>query len=73
MAINRDLREFVELLNSKSVKYLVVGAYAVAFHARPRYTADLDLFVGSDKANAALVLAVLDEFGFGDVGRSCHP
>ena len=45
MHIHRDLCEFVELLNSKAVEYVVVGAYAVAYHGYPRYTGDLDLLV----------------------------
>ena len=42
MHLSRDLREFIECLNSNEVEYLVVGAFAVAFHGFPRYTADLD-------------------------------
>jgi hypothetical protein len=33
MPLNKDLREFLGLLNSNEVEYLVVGAFAVAFHA----------------------------------------
>ena len=40
MRLNKDLREFVELLNSNQVEYLVVGAFAVAFHGFPRYIGD---------------------------------
>ena len=43
MPLNKDLREFLGLLNWNGVEYLVVGAFAVAFHGFPRYTADLDL------------------------------
>ena len=43
--LSSDLREFIRLLNTKNVKYVVVGAWALAFHGRPRYTGDLDLFV----------------------------
>lgn len=32
-----DFREFVELLNSAKIKYLIVGGYAVAFHGHPRF------------------------------------
>ena len=38
MPLNKDWREFLELLNSNEVEYLVVGAFAVAFHGYPRYT-----------------------------------
>jgi predicted nucleotidyltransferase len=65
MPLNKDLREFVELLNSNGVEYLVVGAFAVAFHGFPRYTADLDLLVRPSPENACLVLTALAQFGFG--------
>lgn len=64
----RDLREFVELLNSHGVEYLVVGGHAVAFHGYPRYTGDIDLFVEPTEENAARLLQVLDAFGFREVG-----
>jgi len=68
MPLNRDLREFIELLNSNEVEYLVVGAFAVAFHGFPRYTADLDLLVRPTAENADRVLRALSEFGFGKLG-----
>jgi len=39
--LNKDFKEFIELLNKNRVKYLVVGGYAVALHGYPRYTKDL--------------------------------
>lgn len=68
MPLNKDWREFIELLNSNGVEYLVVGAFAVAFHGFPRYTADLDLLVRPTEENADRVLRALSEFGFGKVG-----
>ena len=68
MPLNKDLREFVGLLNANGVEYLVVGAFAVAFHGLPRYTADLDLFVRPERENAERIMSVLSEFGFGDLG-----
>ncbi len=64
MPLNKDLREFIELLNSNNVEYLVVGAFAVAFHGYPRYTADLDLLIRPSHENVALTIRVLSEFGF---------
>jgi hypothetical protein len=43
---------------------MVVGGYAVVQYSRPRYTGDLDIWVASDPANAARVVAVLRDFGF---------
>jgi hypothetical protein len=50
-------------LNAHRVKYLVVGAYAVAIHAQPRATKDLDILVKADPENAKAVFAALAEFG----------
>jgi hypothetical protein len=68
MPLNKDWREFLELLNSNEAEYLVVGAFAVAFHGFPRYTADLDLLVRPTEDNASRVLRALSQFGFGKVG-----
>ena len=62
--LNRDFKEFVELLASNGVEYLVVGGYALAAHGRPRYTGDLDLWVGTEKTNITRLLAALASFGF---------
>ena len=43
--LSNDVREFIHLLNTKHVEYLIVVAWALAFHARPRYTGDLDIFI----------------------------
>jgi hypothetical protein len=40
MKLHRDLREFIELLKSHAVEYLVIGGWAFGFHATPRYTGD---------------------------------
>jgi len=63
-----DLREFIHLLNTKSVKYVIVGAWAVAFHGRPRYTGDIDVFVAREHDNADRLMEVIEAFGFGQAG-----
>jgi hypothetical protein len=68
MPLNKDLREFVELLNSNQVEYLIIGAFAVAYHGFPRYTGDLDILVRPDPENARRILEVLSQFGFGKLG-----
>ena len=68
MKLQRDLREFVELLSSASVDYVIVGGHAVAFHGYPRYTGDIDFFVRPTPANAQRVCDVLESFGFGEMG-----
>ena len=66
--LSRDFKEFVALLNSHGVEYLVVGGYAVVMHGRPRYTGDLDIWVRSSPDNAARLMRTLNEFGFGELG-----
>ena len=66
--LQSDLREFIELLNSLKVEYLVVGGHAVAFHGHPRFTGDIDFFIRTTHENAARMLRVLDDFGFGALG-----
>ena len=63
--LSSDLREFIHLLNTKSVKYVIVGAWALAFHGRPRYTGDIDIFVAREPDNADRLMEVIEAFGFG--------
>jgi predicted nucleotidyltransferase len=68
---SRDYEEFIAGLNAHGVRYVVIGAHAVAFHARPRATKDLDLLVEPTPNNAERVLSALREFfGVEDVGYS---
>jgi len=62
--ISNDLREFIELLNSHQVEYVLVGGHAVAFHGWPRFTKDIDFFVRPTLENGARIAAVLRKFGF---------
>jgi predicted nucleotidyltransferase len=63
--LSDDLKELIGLFQSHHVEFLVVGAHALAFHARPRFTEDLDLFIRRSNENVHRVRAALDEFGFG--------
>lgn len=58
-----EFKELLSVFNAHSVKYLVVGGYAVSFHAQPRATKDLDLFIKADPANAKATYAALASFG----------
>jgi hypothetical protein len=58
-----DFKKLLSAFNAHSVKYLVVGGYAVSFHAQPRATKDLDLFISADPANARATYAALASFG----------
>ena len=61
----QDFVELLRLFNKHRVRYCVIGAYAVAFHARPRYTKDMDILVEPSIANGRKIVAALKEFGFG--------
>lgn len=66
-----DYEEFVALCNAHEARYLIVGAHAFAFHARPRATKDLDIWVDPQPDNATRVLSVIREFlGGVDLGIS---
>jgi predicted nucleotidyltransferase len=62
-----DFREFLQLLNSHGVRYLLVGGYAVGLYGYPRATADMDIWVATDGKNVESALAALAEFGFDEV------
>jgi hypothetical protein len=57
-----DFEEFIASLNAHRVRYLIVGGYAVGFHARPRATKDIDVLVDRSLANARRVRAALISF-----------
>src|SRR6185436_65939 len=65
---SRDYEEFIESLNQLEARYLVVGAHAVAFHARPRATKDLDVFIEPTRENAERVLDAIRQFLGTDLG-----
>ena len=70
MKVEKDYEEFLSLLNRHKVKYCIVGAFAVAFYAKPRYTKDLDILIEPSEENAHRVYDVLKEFGFGSLNLS---
>ena len=59
MPVNPDFRDLFAALNAAEARYLLVGGYAVAFHAQPR----LDIWAEPDAANAARVYEALRRFG----------
>jgi len=63
--IPADFKEFLRLLRSNGVKYLLVGGYAVAVHGYPRSTVDMDIWIEQDAENANRAVRALEEFGFG--------
>ena len=70
MKIHPDFSEFVEILNSNGVEFVVVGSFALAFHGYPRATGDIDLWIRPSEKNAEALLMALGDFGFGGLGVS---
>ena len=60
----QDFKEFLKLLNAHHVEYLLIGGYAVGYYGYPRATADMDIWVAINPANADKIVTVLKEFGF---------
>ncbi len=61
--LDPDFRELLSAFNGQGVRYLIVGGYAVSFHAQPRATKDLDIFVATDEQNCQRIFKALAEFG----------
>ncbi len=68
MPLHPDWKEFLELLNSNGVEYLIVGAHARVLHGIPRYTRDIDILVRVSPENATKLEHVLHAFGFASKG-----
>jgi hypothetical protein len=66
----KDYEEFLALLNRHDVRYCIIGSYALAFHAKPRYTKDLDILIDASSENAEKLLRALKDFGFGSLDLS---
>lgn len=64
MELAPDFDEFIESLIVHGVEFVVVGAYALAFHGAPRFTGDLDIFIRPSVDNASRLLEALHAFGF---------
>ena len=64
MDLAPDFDEFIASLTAHGVEFVIVGAYALAFHGAPRFTGDLDIFVRPTLDNAARLLSALEAFGF---------
>ncbi len=61
--LHQDFKDFLRLLNSHNVDYLLVGGYAVGYHGYPRATGDMDIWVAVSEYNARKAAEVLSEFG----------
>jgi hypothetical protein len=64
LKLNADFKEFIQLLNEREVKYLLIGGYAVSLYGYQRYTSDIDFWILADDENIEKVVQVLFKFGF---------
>lgn len=70
--LNDDWREFLLALISSGTRFLLIGGHAVAVHAEPRFTEDLDVFVAPTLANARKLRRALVAFGFGSIAPTAE-
>ncbi len=68
MELDPEFSEFIASCAAREVRYLIVGGYALAAHGHPRFTKDLEVWVWMEPANAARLVAALEDFGFGSLG-----
>ncbi|MGB9004898.1 MAG: hypothetical protein WCB96_04150 [Candidatus Aminicenantales bacterium] len=70
MEVERDYEELFALFNRHRVRYCIIGAYALAFYVRPRYTKDIDILIESSRDNSRKVVSALNAFGFSSLKLS---
>lgn len=68
MEVQPDFRDLLASFQRHGVEFVIVGAYALAFHGVPRSTGDMDILLDASRENAGRVLAALEDFGFGSLG-----
>jgi hypothetical protein len=64
--LHPDFKDFLRLLNSHKVKYLLVGGYAVGYHGYPRATGDMDIWIEMSEANSRRIASAFRDFGMPD-------
>ena len=65
-----DFKDFINLLNSNNVRYLLVGGWAVGIYGYPRATKDIDFLVANDEKNLKKLQKALREFGTPEIDMS---
>jgi hypothetical protein len=68
LEIQPDFKELLALFNQNQIEYVIVGAFAMAFHGAPRFSGDIDLYVRPTQENAQRITKTLTDFGFGSLG-----
>lgn len=70
--LNKDYKEMLQCLLEEEVRFLLIGAYALAVYGYPRATKDIDFFVRATPENASSLMRALTRFGapLSDVSES---
>jgi predicted nucleotidyltransferase len=72
MRIEKDFKEFIESLNENSVRYLIIGSFALSYYSEPRYTKDIEILIDAAPLNADCLMKAIREFGFTDIDLGSH-
>lgn len=59
----QDFEDLLQMLRKHRVRYLIIGGLAFIYHAKPRYTKDMDLWIDASRDNVKRANAALTEFG----------
>ena len=70
MELPTDWTAFFAALRQHRVRFILIGAHALAAHGRPRFTQDLGILIDPTEANARRLGAALGDFGFAGAGRA---
>lgn len=70
MKTEKDFEELLGLFNRHKVRYCIIGSYAVAFYAKPRYTKDIDILIEPSAVNGRRIIKALRDFGFDSLALS---
>jgi hypothetical protein len=62
--LTQDFKEFLSLLNSEEIEYLLIGGYAVGIYGYVRGTKDMDVWIATDLVNIQRLITALTKFGF---------
>ncbi|MEA3221593.1 MAG: DUF6036 family nucleotidyltransferase [Thermodesulfobacteriota bacterium] len=64
--LHPDFKDFLKLMNTHNVRYLLVGGYAVGYHGYPRATGDMDIWIEMSESNSKKVVSAFHDFGMPD-------
>ncbi len=68
ITLQKDFREFAELLIKYDIEFMVIGGYAMAGHGKVRNTVDIDFWINNTDDTCGKLLNVIENFGFSSLG-----